>query len=115
MASNGTTPGRPACRCPQKPCASVSRKPTKRSSALSGWHRCDGAGTMVRPKRAITLVLVLLTLTLAAALIVPLADVSGTQAVSTNYRCDALRHKLAAHSLVALLPQLMATKPAIGA
>lgn len=61
---------------------------------------------MVR-RRAVVLLLVLVSLTLAVALITPLVAISGTMALETGHQERTLRHRLAAESVVALLPQLL--------
>lgn len=61
-------------------------------------------------RRAILLLLTLITLALVAALIVPLAQTSGLAAVGASRQADDLRHRLAAHSVVAVLPQLLAAR-----
>ncbi len=65
---------------------------------------------MTNQRRGVLLVLTLAGLVLAAALITPLAMLSGTTAVIETHRADALRHRLAADSLVALLPDLLAAR-----
>lgn len=66
---------------------------------------------MTRSRRGVMLVLTLAGLALAAALITPLATLSGTTAVIESYAADTLRHRLAAESVVALLPELLARDP----
>jgi hypothetical protein len=56
-------------------------------------------------RRGVTLLLVLTSLALAAALLVPLALASGTRALMANYEGDTLRHRLAGDSFVAVLPE----------
>lgn len=56
-------------------------------------------------RRAVTLLLVITSLALAAALIAPLALLSGSAALGAAQRAAALQHKLAGDSLLALLPQ----------
>lgn len=63
---------------------------------------------MTNQRRGVLLVLTLAGLALAAALITPLAMLSGTTAVIETHQADALRHRLATDSLVALLPDLLA-------
>jgi len=63
---------------------------------------------MSSARRAVMLVLVLVSLALAAALISPLATLSGVQAVESAYVSATPRHRLAADSVIALLPALLA-------
>lgn len=64
-------------------------------------------------KRGILLVLVMVSLALAAALIAPLALLTGTHALAATQRDDALIHRLAGDSLVAVLPEWLATSSPI--
>lgn len=57
-------------------------------------------------RRATTLVLVLLMLALASALTLPLARVGLTRSFASHRAALAVRHRLAAESLLALLPSL---------
>lgn len=61
-------------------------------------------------RRAVLLLLVLVSLALTAALVTPLATLSGLAVLETADRAAALRHRLAANSLVAVLPRLMAAE-----
>src|SRR5687768_13744708 len=70
-------------------------------------RRYRGAAMMSSSRRGMLLVLVLVSLALAAALITPLAMLSGIEAVAAGRDALALRHRLAAESLVALLPDLL--------
>jgi hypothetical protein len=58
-------------------------------------------------RRAMVLVLVLLSLTLVASLVMPLASMSGLEALEANSAADDLRRQMASESAVALLPQLV--------
>ncbi len=62
---------------------------------------------MNRQRRSVMLALVLACLALAAALVTPLAAISGTEALVAAYRSDELRHRLAVESLVSVLPDLL--------
>lgn len=62
---------------------------------------------MTKRRRAIALLLVLATLTLVAAIIAPLARFSGLEAVVVGRQAFDLRHRIAAESMVGLLPQLL--------
>jgi hypothetical protein len=53
----------------------------------------------------VTLLLVLTSLALAAALIVPLASMTTVEALTANQEAESLRHRLAADSLIAVLPE----------
>ena len=55
-------------------------------------------------RRAALMVVVLLTLALAAAIAAPLGRIGLTEAVSAGATADALRHRLAMESVVTLLP-----------
>src|SRR5262245_31727632 len=61
-------------------------------------------------RRAMLLVLTLLTLALIAALVLPLAQMSGLTAVAAGREADGMRHRLAGHSAVAVWPQLLAAR-----
>ncbi len=58
-------------------------------------------------RRGMLLLLVLMTLMLAAAVITPLAALSGVEAVGTAHHAATLRHRLAAESVLAALPRLL--------
>ncbi len=58
-------------------------------------------------RRAMLLVLTLLTLAFAAALVLPLATLSGTVALEAGRDAQTLQHRLAVWSLVMLLPDLL--------
>lgn len=63
---------------------------------------------MPKRRRGLVLVLVLLSLALVAAVLLPLARLSGVEALKTSQAGCALRQRIAAESLVALVPQLLA-------
>ena len=63
---------------------------------------------MSNTRRGAMLVLVLASLALAAALIAPLATLSGIEAVEGGYHAATLRHRLAAESVLVVLPELLA-------
>lgn len=62
---------------------------------------------MRKRRRAITLLLVLTSLALLAALVTPLAALSGLRAVESAHAAAGLRHRLAADSAITLVPQLL--------
>lgn len=64
---------------------------------------------MSRPRRGVLLLLVLVSLVLLAALVAPLATLSGVSALESTHRAATLRHRLAADSVLAVLPQLLAS------
>lgn len=59
-------------------------------------------------RKALMLLLVLYSLALAVALTLPLATLGATAAMSSAFASNSLRHRLAAESLVALMPELLA-------
>ncbi|MEW6252154.1 MAG: hypothetical protein AB1716_16065 [Planctomycetota bacterium] len=67
-----------------------------------------------RRRRGVLLLLVLVTLVLLAAVIAPLATLGGTAALDSVWRGDALRHRLAVESFVAIWPQWLAEVPEHG-
>lgn len=69
---------------------------------------------MNKRRRGILLVLVMATLMLVAAIIAPLARFSGVEAVIVSRQAADLRHRIAAESMVGLLPQLLRQVPAVG-
>lgn len=62
-------------------------------------------------RRALLLLFVLVTLTLGVALLLPLVLLTSVTAVTTLHESDGLRHRLAAESVLALLPELLVTHP----
>lgn len=76
-----------------------------RCHVRSGARR--GVRQRVATRRAVMLLIVLLTLALAVAVITPLATLSGVEAVTTVHGATRLRHRLAAESVVAMLPELL--------
>ena len=76
-------------------------------SACPYMRRHDAAprAAVDRRRRGLMLLLVLMTLALAAALITPLATLSGIEAVTANYQADTLVHDFAIESLIAVLPE----------
>ncbi len=63
---------------------------------------------MTKPRRSMVLVLVLLSLAIAAAMVAPLAAFSGGAALDAALAADGLRHRLAAESVPAVLATLLA-------
>ncbi len=61
----------------------------------------------MRSRRGLALGLTLACLALLAALITPLALLSGVAALEANYAADALPHRIAGDSMVLVVPQLI--------
>lgn len=61
----------------------------------------------MKTRRGMTLLLVLLSLVLVAAVVVPLASLAATEALVTAHRGAALQHRLAGDSAITLLPGLL--------
>ncbi len=80
-------------------------RPTPRRH--SGHSELRGVHRPIAVRRAMMLLLVLMTLMLAVAVITPLATLSGVEAVTTAHHAATLRHRLAAESLIATLPELL--------
>lgn len=70
---------------------------------------------MNRRRRGIVLLLVLVSLAIAAALITPLALLSGVGSLAADRQADTLRHRLAAESIIAMLPELLSADRDINA
>ena len=66
---------------------------------------------MNKRRRGLVLLLVLVSLTLAAGLIGPLTTLTGTRAICSVQHAATLQHRLAVDSAVAALPALLAHDP----
>lgn len=66
---------------------------------------------MISRRRALTLLLVLVSLALLAVLVTPLAALSGTTAMEAAHRAADLQHRLATDSAISLLPALLGSDP----